>query len=67
MASEIVTPLKDRVPLYVVLLLHDVAKGRPQDHSIAGAKIARELCPRLGLDERETELVAWLRERGARE
>ncbi|KKN78078.1 hypothetical protein LCGC14_0354210 [marine sediment metagenome] len=51
---------KDRTPLYVALLLHDVAKGRPEDHSVAGARIARELCPRLGLDERETDLVAWL-------
>lgn len=59
-STEITRNLKDRVPLYVALLLHDIAKGRPQDHSLAGAKIARELCPRLGLDERETELVAWL-------
>lgn len=51
---------KDRVPLYLALLLHDIAKGRPVDHSIAGAEIARELCPRFGLDERETDLVAWL-------
>ncbi|MEF2550697.1 [protein-PII] uridylyltransferase [Aurantimonas sp. A2-1-M11] len=51
---------RDRVPLYVALLLHDIAKGRPVDHSVAGAEIARELCPRFGLDERETELVAWL-------
>ncbi|SKA02545.1 UTP--GlnB (protein PII) uridylyltransferase, GlnD [Consotaella salsifontis] len=59
-ATEITRALKDRVPLYVALLLHDIAKGRPEDHSVAGAKIARHLCPRLGLDERETELVAWL-------
>ncbi|WP_102959776.1 [protein-PII] uridylyltransferase [Mangrovicella endophytica] len=57
---ELMPTLKDRVPLYVALLLHDIAKGRPVDHSIAGARIAREVCPRLGLDERETDLVAWL-------
>lgn len=60
MASELVGAIKDRRALYVALLLHDIAKGRPEDHSVAGARIARRLCPRLGLDEHETELVAWL-------
>ena len=59
-SSELLKGLKGRVPLYVALLLHDIAKGRTEDHSRAGARIARELCPRLGLDEEETDLVAWL-------
>jgi [protein-PII] uridylyltransferase len=46
--------------LYVAAFLHDIAKGRSEDHSIAGARVARSLCPRLGLSEEETELVAWL-------
>ena len=46
--------------LYVALFLHDIAKGRIEDHSIAGARIARRLCPRLGFNAAETELVAWL-------
>ena len=41
-----------RKVLYVALLLHDIGKGRPEDHSILGAQIARRVCPRLGLDER---------------
>jgi [protein-PII] uridylyltransferase len=49
-----------RTLLYVALFLHDIAKGRPEDHSIAGAKVARRLCPRLGLTANQTELVAWL-------
>ncbi|MCB1476462.1 MAG: HD domain-containing protein, partial [Rhodobiaceae bacterium] len=36
------------------------AKGRPEDHSIAGARIARKLCPRFGFTKAETETVAWL-------
>ena len=60
MSSDLVGSLKDRRALYVALLMHDIAKGRPEDHSIGGARIARKLCPRLGLDERETELVSWL-------
>ena len=46
--------------LYVALFLHDIAKGRPEDHSIAGARIARKLCPRFGLTAAQTETVAWL-------
>ena len=44
----------------VALFLHDIAKGRPEDHSLAGAAIARKLGPRLGLDEAETDTAAWL-------
>lgn len=60
LTSGYVGQVRDRVPLYVALLLHDIAKGRPEDHSVAGERIARDLCPRFGLDERETDLVAWL-------
>jgi [protein-PII] uridylyltransferase len=49
-----------RKVLYVALFLHDIAKGRVEDHSIAGARIARRLCPRLGFSAAETEMVAWL-------
>jgi len=51
---------RHRVVLYVALFLHDIAKGRIEDHSIAGARIARRLCPRFGLSASETEIVAWL-------
>src|SRR5467141_4104317 len=49
-----------RVLLYVALFLHDIAKGRIEDHSIAGARVARSFCPRLGFTPAETETVAWL-------
>ena len=60
LACEIMPAIKDRVVLYVAMFLHDVAKGRPEDHSIAGARVARRLCPRLGLNAVQTETVAWL-------
>lgn len=61
LANKLMPSLKkQRHCLYVALLLHDIAKGRPEDHSIAGARIARRLCPRLGLSPSDTELVAWL-------
>jgi [protein-PII] uridylyltransferase len=49
-----------RKVLYVTLFLHDIAKGRIEDHSIVGARIARRFCPRLGFSHAETELAAWL-------
>ncbi|MCT8989976.1 [protein-PII] uridylyltransferase [Chelativorans sp. SCAU2101] len=49
-----------REVLYAALLFHDIAKGRPEDHSVAGARIARRLCPHMGFDKAQTEMVAWL-------
>jgi [protein-PII] uridylyltransferase len=46
--------------LYIALFLHDIAKGRIEDHSIAGARTARRLGPRFGLAPAETEMVSWL-------
>ena len=49
-----------RTILYVTMFLHDIAKGRPEDHSIAGARVAKRFCPRLGFSQADTNLVAWL-------
>ncbi len=59
-ASEIIQKVLSRKVLYMAVFLHDIAKGRPGDHSIVGAKVAEKLCPRLGFSEEETETVAWL-------
>ena len=60
LAHEIMGKVRSRRVLYAAVLLHDIAKGRGGDHSVIGAEIACRLCPRLGLDDEETELVAWL-------
>ncbi len=60
LAVKLMPSIDDRTVLFVAVLLHDVAKGRQEDHSIAGAKVARKICPRLGLNEKQTELVVWL-------
>src|ERR1044072_2087089 len=62
LASELMKTIQKshRNLLYVALFLHDIAKGRVEDHSIAGARIARRFCPRLGLSPAETDIVAWL-------
>src|SRR6201995_4327175 len=61
-ASDLMRKIRPehRAVIYISVLLHDIAKGRPEDHSIAGAKVARRLCPRLGFSAADTELVAWL-------
>jgi [protein-PII] uridylyltransferase len=51
---------KHRDALYVAVLLHDIAKGRPEDHSVAGARIARRIGPHMGFSAADTELIAWL-------
>jgi [protein-PII] uridylyltransferase len=51
---------QNRAVLYMTLFLHDIAKGRIEDHSIAGARIARRVCPRLGFSAAETDTIAWL-------
>ena len=59
-ASSILKRGVNRRVLYVALLLHDIGKGRPEDHSILGAQIARQVAPRLGLSKKDCETVEWL-------
>jgi [protein-PII] uridylyltransferase len=60
LASEIVKRVKTRAVMYCAILLHDIAKGLPGDHSDIGSAIAHSLCPRLGLSSEDTQSVAWL-------
>ncbi len=60
MAAAILPKLQMRRALYVAVLLHDIAKGRGGDHSVLGEEVAERLGPRFGLDDDETETVAWL-------
>ncbi len=60
LASAIVATIEKRTALYLALFLHDIAKGREEDHSVAGVEVARRLCQRFRLSEAETESVAWL-------
>jgi [protein-PII] uridylyltransferase len=60
LSSRIISTIQHRRALYVAAFLHDIAKGRDEDHSLVGVRIATSLCPRLGMTAAETETCAWL-------
>ena len=60
LCSEILAKGVNRRVLYVACLLHDIGKGRDEDHAILGARIARDVAPRLGLKAAECGTVEWL-------
>ncbi|MEP3299405.1 MAG: [protein-PII] uridylyltransferase, partial [Pseudoruegeria sp.] len=59
-ASGILKNGVNRKALFTALLLHDIGKGRQEDHSILGAKMVRKIAPRLGLKKTDCETVEWL-------
>src|SRR5690606_8705539 len=46
--------------LLVGALLHDIGKGQPGDHTEAGVEIVARLAPRMGFDERDSEVLVAL-------
>lgn len=60
LSTEIISDIQNRRALYLAVLMHDVAKGLEEDHSIAGAAVTRKLALRLGLSPGEAETAAWL-------
>lgn len=60
LSTDIIRTIRSREVLYLAVFLHDIAKGRPEDHSIAGARVARRLARRFGFSAADAETVAWL-------
>ncbi|XCN74896.1 MAG: [protein-PII] uridylyltransferase [Candidatus Electrothrix aestuarii] len=46
--------------LYLGALLHDIGKGQRKDHSVLGADLIDEVGQRLGLEEKERDVLAFL-------
>jgi [protein-PII] uridylyltransferase len=60
LSTALIKTISSRRALFVAAFLHDIGKGRTEDHSIVGADIARRICPRLGLSAAECDTVVWL-------
>jgi len=59
LCTKIMPLIKNRRALHLAILLHDTGKGAG-DQCEEGAIRALAACKRLGLDDGEAELVAWL-------
>ncbi len=60
LANDLMPSVEARGALYLAVFLHDVAKGRDEDHSLAGATLARRLAPRFELSPQDRDLTVWL-------
>lgn len=52
---DVAAAIGDRDELLLAAFLHDVGKGREEEHSTAGAVIAERFCARAGLDPATTQ------------
>ncbi len=58
-AHSLFQKIDNKQVLYLAMLLHDTGKGHG-DQQIEGMKTAMQAGKRLGLDDAETDLIAWL-------
>lgn len=60
LSSHIMDGGLNRRVMYMATLLHDIGKGRPEDHSILGARLARRVVQRLRFSQEDIDTVEWL-------
>lgn len=58
--GEIYRGLREKWPLHLAMLMHDLGKGFMEDHSIVGAQLTEETGIHLRLPKREIELMRFL-------
>ena len=58
--GDVYRQIQDKNILHLAVLLHDLGKGRPGDHSKIGQEIAHKMADRLDLSEEDREALAYL-------
>ncbi len=58
--GEVYEEIKRKDLLHLAVLLHDLGKGRKEDHCEVGKVIAEETAARLGCNEQETKTLVFL-------
>ena len=58
--GRVYRPLASKHLLHLALLIHDLGKGRLEDHREVGVKIAADVAERLALPDDETEALKFL-------
>jgi len=58
--GEVYQEIRRKDLLHLAILLHDLGKGRKEDHCEVGKAIAEETAARLGCDEQETRTLVFL-------
>ncbi|WP_232068597.1 [protein-PII] uridylyltransferase [Nitrospira sp. KM1] len=58
--GEVYRSIKRKDILHLAVLMHDLGKGREEDHSEVGKRLAEEVAARLSLDEQETRTLSFL-------
>ncbi len=58
--GEVYREIRRKDILHLAVLMHDLGKGRAEDHSEVGKVLAEEAAARLGFDEQETRTLIFL-------
>jgi [protein-PII] uridylyltransferase len=58
--GEVYQEIRRKDLLHLAILLHDLGKGRKEDHCEVGKGIAEETAARLGCDEQDTRALVFL-------
>lgn len=58
--GEVYRKVTQKEVLHLALLLHDLGKGLPEDHSIIGEELAHEAAARLSMPQEQAEQLAFL-------
>jgi [protein-PII] uridylyltransferase len=58
--GEVYRGIKRKDILHLAVLMHDLGKGREEDHSDVGKRLSEEAAVRLGFDEQETRTLSFL-------